>query len=60
MRDTVEVGVSSFLSFGEERGLTKPSVAPYGRIVPGRKDLLDEELGKKYWKWTEEQVKQYM
>lgn len=52
--------MSSLLSCGEERGLTKHSVAPYGRIVPGRKDLLDEELGKKYWKWTEEQVKQYM
>ncbi|KAM5354092.1 hypothetical protein ACJ41O_000742 [Fusarium nematophilum] len=35
-------------------------VAPFGRLVPGREDLLEEGLGKKYWEWTEEQVKPYL
>jgi hypothetical protein len=36
------------------------TVAPFGRFVPIREDLLDPSLGKKYWDWTEEQVKVYM
>ncbi|MCJ1282869.1 hypothetical protein MMC26_002195 [Xylographa opegraphella] len=35
-------------------------VAPWGRLVPGRKDLHEPELGRKYWEWTEEQVKPYL
>ncbi|GFG26086.1 uncharacterized oxidoreductase C736.13 [Aspergillus udagawae] len=35
-------------------------VAPFGRFVPIREDLLDPSLGKKYWDWTEEQVKKYV
>ena len=56
----MEAGVSFQFSCCAERVLTRLSVAPYGRLVPGRTDLLDEELGKRYWEWTEEQVRQYM
>ncbi|KAK6222189.1 short-chain dehydrogenase [Colletotrichum tabaci] len=35
-------------------------VIPYGRLASGRADLLDTELGKKYWEWVEEQVKPYI
>ncbi|MCJ1471404.1 hypothetical protein MMC13_000043 [Lambiella insularis] len=34
-------------------------IAPWGRLEEGRKDLMDPELGAKYWEWTAEQVKQY-
>ncbi|KAH9206604.1 short-chain dehydrogenase [Leptodontidium sp. 2 PMI_412] len=34
-------------------------IAPYGRLVPARKDLVDPEIGKAYWEWSEEQVKPY-
>jgi len=34
-------------------------IQPWGRIVEGRKDLHEEGLGKRYWEWTEEQVKEY-
>jgi hypothetical protein len=36
------------------------SVSPFGKVEPARKDLLDPELGKKYWEWSEEQVKPYL
>lgn len=35
-------------------------VSPFGRIEPARKDLLDPHLGRKYWEWSESQVKPYM
>lgn len=35
-------------------------VAPWGRIVKARKDLFDPALGRRYWEWTEEQVKPYV
>ncbi|KAL2858456.1 hypothetical protein BJY01DRAFT_150 [Aspergillus pseudoustus] len=35
-------------------------VSPFGKIEPARKDLLDPELGRKYWEWSETQVKPYM
>ncbi|KAG8414932.1 hypothetical protein J3458_008825 [Metarhizium acridum] len=35
-------------------------IAPWGRLVNARKDLFDPELGKRYWEWTEEQVKPYI
>ncbi|EFZ00865.1 short-chain dehydrogenase [Metarhizium robertsii ARSEF 23] len=35
-------------------------IAPWGRLVNARKDLFDPELGKRYWEWTEEQVKPYV
>ncbi|MCJ1436424.1 hypothetical protein MMC27_005803 [Xylographa pallens] len=35
-------------------------VAPWGRLEEGRKDLHDPGLGRKYWEWTEEQVKPYL
>ncbi|KAH8674172.1 short-chain dehydrogenase [Xylariales sp. PMI_506] len=35
-------------------------VAPFGFIAPVRSDLLDEDLGKKYWEWTEKQVTPYL
>lgn len=34
-------------------------VAPWSRIVPIRKDLADPGIGKKYWEWSEEQVKAF-
>lgn len=34
-------------------------VQPWGRFEPIRSQLADEETGKKYWEWTEEQVKDY-
>ncbi|KAJ6088344.1 short-chain dehydrogenase [Penicillium sp. IBT 16267x] len=34
-------------------------VAPWGRVIPIRKDLYDPELTKKYWEWSEQQVKDY-
>ncbi|KAG5762625.1 hypothetical protein H9Q72_009289 [Fusarium xylarioides] len=34
-------------------------VSPFGKVEPCRKDLLDPDLGKKYWEWTEEQVNKY-
>ncbi|KAF5708592.1 short-chain alcohol dehydrogenases/reductase [Fusarium globosum] len=34
-------------------------VSPFGKVEPCRKDLLDPDLGKKYWEWTEEQVNTY-
>jgi NAD(P)-dependent dehydrogenase (short-subunit alcohol dehydrogenase family) len=34
-------------------------VVPYGKIEEQRKDFLDPELGRKYWDWSEQQVKQY-
>ncbi|GAW20261.1 hypothetical protein ANO14919_097620 [Xylariales sp. No.14919] len=34
-------------------------VAPHGRPDKVRKDLCEEELGKKYWEWTEKQVERY-
>ncbi|KAH7333416.1 short-chain dehydrogenase [Rhexocercosporidium sp. MPI-PUGE-AT-0058] len=34
-------------------------IAPYGRLVPARKDLVDPEIGREYWEWSEEQVKPY-
>ncbi|OAQ68030.1 short-chain dehydrogenase [Pochonia chlamydosporia 170] len=35
-------------------------IAPWGRIVKARKDLFDPALGRRYWEWTEEQVKPYV
>ncbi|KAL9116585.1 MAG: hypothetical protein Q9187_006891 [Circinaria calcarea] len=34
-------------------------VSPWGRLEPGRKDLLEPDLGRKFWEWTEKQVKEY-
>jgi NAD(P)-dependent dehydrogenase (short-subunit alcohol dehydrogenase family) len=34
-------------------------VAPWGRVIPIRKDLYDPELTKRYWEWSEEQVQGY-
>lgn len=35
-------------------------VGPYGRLDNARKDLYDEARGKKFWEWTEEQVRPYL
>lgn len=35
-------------------------VAPFGYLAPVRSDLLDKDMGKKYWEWTEKQVNQYL
>ncbi|GAM40129.1 short-chain dehydrogenase [Talaromyces pinophilus] len=35
-------------------------ISPFGKIEPARKDLLDPDLGRKYWEWSEAQVKPYM
>ncbi|KAI3532912.1 short-chain dehydrogenase [Colletotrichum filicis] len=34
-------------------------VVPFGQLAVGRQDLRDKELGKKYWEWTEKQLKPY-
>ncbi|KAE8340681.1 hypothetical protein BDV24DRAFT_164157 [Aspergillus arachidicola] len=34
-------------------------VAPFGRFVSIREDLLDPSLGERYWDWTEDQVREY-
>ncbi|KAK9320878.1 hypothetical protein V1517DRAFT_328031 [Lipomyces orientalis] len=34
-------------------------VAPFGRLTRGPTDLFDPELGRKYWEWSEEQIKPY-
>ncbi|WYZ42100.1 hypothetical protein EsH8_V_000995 [Colletotrichum jinshuiense] len=35
-------------------------IIPFGRLASGRADLLEKELGKKYWEWAEEQIKPYI
>ncbi|KAE8324091.1 hypothetical protein BDV39DRAFT_208280 [Aspergillus sergii] len=35
-------------------------VAPFGKLEPVRKDLLDISLCRKYWEWCETQVTPYM
>ncbi|KAH7007918.1 hypothetical protein B0J12DRAFT_85079 [Macrophomina phaseolina] len=35
-------------------------ISPFGKVEKMRKDLEDPELGRKYWEWSEEQVRQYM
>ncbi|KAI0427936.1 short-chain dehydrogenase [Xylaria sp. FL1042] len=35
-------------------------VGPYGRPGKARKDLCEEDIGKKYWEWTETQVGPYL
>ncbi|KAH8676576.1 short-chain dehydrogenase [Tricladium varicosporioides] len=35
-------------------------VSPFGKKEAPRKDLVVPELGKKYWEWSEKQVKPYM
>ncbi|MCJ1481322.1 hypothetical protein MMC06_001479 [Schaereria dolodes] len=34
-------------------------VAPWGRLVPGRKELMEPEIGVKFWNWTEKQIEEY-
>ncbi|CEJ91607.1 hypothetical protein VHEMI07309 [[Torrubiella] hemipterigena] len=34
-------------------------LVPFGKVEPIRADLAEAEIGKKYWEWSEEQVKQY-
>jgi retinol dehydrogenase-12 len=40
--------------------LTCLQVVPPGKLAPGRKDLFDADLGRKYWEWNEEQISPYM
>ncbi|KAH8597150.1 short-chain dehydrogenase [Bisporella sp. PMI_857] len=35
-------------------------VSPFGKKEEPRKDLVEPELGRKYWEWSEEQVKPYL
>ncbi|KAH8898811.1 short-chain dehydrogenase [Thozetella sp. PMI_491] len=35
-------------------------VAPFGRLEDCRADLMEEQLGKKFWEWSEEQIKPYL
>ncbi|MCJ1386436.1 hypothetical protein MMC17_009562 [Xylographa soralifera] len=49
-------GLSSNITMDQTGGW----VAPWGRLEEGRKDLHDPGLGRKYWEWTEEQVKPYL
>ncbi|RHZ66004.1 hypothetical protein CDV55_100755 [Aspergillus turcosus] len=35
-------------------------IVPPGKLAPGRKDLFDADLGRKYWEWNEEQISPYM
>ncbi|KAK2592101.1 short-chain alcohol dehydrogenase [Conoideocrella luteorostrata] len=34
-------------------------IAPWGRFIEVRKDLFDPALGRRYWDWTEEQIRPY-
>ncbi|KAE8334390.1 hypothetical protein BDV24DRAFT_170238 [Aspergillus arachidicola] len=35
-------------------------VAPFGRLMQCRQDLLDPELGKRFWEWSENQISPYL
>lgn len=35
-------------------------VSPFGKVEPARKDLLDPELGRKYWEWSEAQIRPFL
>jgi len=35
-------------------------VSPFGKVGPARKDLLDPELGRKYWEWSEAQIRPFL
>ncbi|USP80366.1 Putative Short-chain dehydrogenase [Curvularia clavata] len=35
-------------------------VSPFGKTEPARKDLLDPELGRTYWEWSEAQISPYL
>lgn len=35
-------------------------VSPFGKIEKIRKDLVEPQLGEKFWNWSLEQVKPYM
>lgn len=37
-----------------------PIVSPFGKLEKVRKDLVEPELGGKFWDWTMEQVKPYL
>jgi hypothetical protein len=40
--------------------LTLLLVSPFGKVEAIRKDFKGEEIGKKYWDWSMEQVAKYM
>ncbi|KAK1574080.1 short-chain dehydrogenase [Colletotrichum navitas] len=42
------------------RANTSDWVVPIGRLTPARADLVEKELGKKYWEWLEKQVGPYL
>jgi len=35
-------------------------VSPFGKLDTPRADLVEPELCRKYWEWSEEQVKAYL
>lgn len=40
--------------------MRKPlAVSPYGKVEETRKDFREPEIGEGFWKWSEEQVRQY-
>lgn len=57
-------GAYTELFAGLDQSITEANnggwVSPFGRVEAGRQDLLEPELGKKYWEWTETQVKPYL
>ena len=58
----VEDGVSCILlgsSLTMEALTVIRVVAPWGRLVPGRKELMEPEIGVKFWNWTEKQIEEY-
>ncbi|KAK2001678.1 short-chain dehydrogenase [Colletotrichum falcatum] len=42
------------------RANTSNWVVPFGRLAPVRADLLERELGERYWEWLEKQVQPYL
>jgi NAD(P)-dependent dehydrogenase (short-subunit alcohol dehydrogenase family) len=49
-------GLSPTITEKDNGGL----VSPFGKTEPARKDLLDPELGRTYWEWSEAQISPYL
>ncbi|CZR70181.1 related to dehydrogenases with different specificities (related to short-chain alcohol dehydrogenases) [Phialocephala subalpina] len=56
-------GAYTLLFAGLHPSITKENngvfVAPPGRLINPGKDILDKDLGQKYWEWTEKQIEHY-
>lgn len=50
----------SILRTGQRKLIFELIVAPFGKLEAPRKDLIEPELGRKYWEWCESQVAQFV